>query len=51
MTEFPDFNFMGEETPNILTGSRYGFIVDPIDGTTNYSNNLPSFATIVCLDF
>jgi len=51
LSEFPDFNFMGEETQKVLSESRYGFIVDPIDGTTNYSNNLPSFATIVCLTF
>ncbi|OGJ42597.1 hypothetical protein A3B60_03125 [Candidatus Peregrinibacteria bacterium RIFCSPLOWO2_01_FULL_39_12] len=47
--EFPDFGFVGEETETQSTKSRYNFVVDPIDGTSNYSNGLPIFSTTISL--
>jgi len=59
--EFPDHQFVGEETKNALErlalpasgGGRNGsfrWIVDPLDGTTNYVHGLPSYAVSVALE-
>lgn len=49
-SHFPNHNFLGEETGthNELT-SEYMWVVDPIDGTTNFSHNFPHFATSIGL--
>ena len=47
---FPDDALQGEEFPPTPGTSGYTWIVDPLDGTTNYSLGLPVFATaIACL--
>src|SRR5271165_3589265 len=33
---FPQHNFLTEESPPIERGSDYRWIIDPLDGTTNY---------------
>jgi myo-inositol-1(or 4)-monophosphatase len=38
---FPDHTILSEEAGESAPGSRYTWIVDPIDGTTNYSRRLP----------
>ncbi|KAK0388659.1 hypothetical protein NLU13_4902 [Sarocladium strictum] len=42
---YPDISFMGEETykPGMRVGPEPTFIVDPIDGTTNFIHQLPDF--------
>lgn len=45
----PDATFIGEENENTNTNSEYKFIVDPIDGTTNFSRNLKMSAISVAL--
>ena len=45
----PDATFIGEENENTNTNSEYKFIVDPIDGTTNFSRNLKMSAISVSL--
>jgi len=42
--EFPDFGLMGEETAQDLPESPYTWVVDPLDGTRNYSAGIPLFA-------
>lgn len=46
---YPDHAFLGEE--NGLEGDPAGpiWIVDPIDGTNNYSLGIPVFATLIAL--
>ncbi|KAK7408166.1 hypothetical protein QQX98_009695 [Neonectria punicea] len=41
---FPDIAFMGEETyqPGMRIGPEPTFVVDPIDGTTNFVHSFPS---------
>jgi myo-inositol-1(or 4)-monophosphatase len=49
--EFPDFGFLGEETyqhGQKLTDSPI-FIVDPVDGTINFTRGFHNFAISLCL--
>jgi myo-inositol-1(or 4)-monophosphatase len=41
---YPDFSFIGEETytPGLKLTAAPTFIVDPIDGTTNFVHNFPA---------
>lgn len=50
--DFPDFEFLGEEGPagvSRSTGSRFCWIVDPLDGTTNYVHGLPNYSVSIGL--
>ncbi len=48
---FPDHLFLGEESRHdvSLDGPTPVWIVDPLDGTTNYSRHLPSFGVAVAV--
>jgi myo-inositol-1(or 4)-monophosphatase len=46
---FPDHDIMGEEGTNITMGSEYRWIVDPLDGTTNYAHGFPFFCVSIAL--
>lgn len=54
---FPDHQFLGEEDPTqqqrtvSQQNSPYRWIVDPLDGTTNYVHGLPNFAVSIALEF
>jgi len=39
---FPDHDYLAEEDSRKLTGSRWLWIVDPLDGTTNYAHGYPA---------
>lgn len=45
LSAFPSFQFIGEETyyPGQKLSEEPTFIVDPIDGTTNFVHNFPAF--------
>jgi len=45
----PDFGFIMEESGNDREDAPNVFIVDPIDGTTNFIHGLPHFATSVAV--
>ena len=45
----PDAYFLGEESNNDYKDSKYIFIVDPIDGTVNFSRSLNASAISVAL--
>ncbi|MBI5571779.1 MAG: inositol monophosphatase [Desulfomonile tiedjei] len=47
--EFPDHDVLAEETPPALTGSRWLWIVDPLDGTVNFAHGLPLFCISIGL--
>src|SRR5688500_7094508 len=50
---FPDHDFLGEEfDPEAIAkrGSDYRWIVDPLDGTTNYLHGLPAFAVSIAVE-
>ena len=46
---FPSHSFLGEETGLSVNDPDYCWIVDPLDGTSNYLANLPWFGTMVTL--
>jgi myo-inositol-1(or 4)-monophosphatase len=41
---FPDHAILSEEAGSSGTGDGYTWVVDPLDGTTNYSRHFPAFA-------
>jgi myo-inositol-1(or 4)-monophosphatase len=45
---FPDHTFLGEETHRD-EGGEYRWIIDPLDGTTNYIHALPIFSVSIAL--
>ena len=46
---FPDHNFLTEESGSIKKNSEYTWIIDPIDGTTNFTSEVPYFAVSIGL--
>lgn len=47
--KFPDHSIMAEERPAINTTSDYKWIIDPLDGTTNYIHGFPIFSISIAL--
>lgn len=47
----PDHNLLTEETGMIDRGSPYCWVVDPLDGSSNFLNHNPFFAVSVCLTY
>ncbi|MFC2124155.1 inositol monophosphatase family protein, partial [Bacteroidota bacterium] len=48
---FPQFNMVGEEKGARFTGSEYTWIIDPLDGTSNYAAGIPWFGILIALMF
>lgn len=48
--EFPGHDILTEESPEISTGSRFRWIIDPLDGTTNYAHGCPVFSVSIALE-
>ena len=46
---FPEHSFLAEESGEDGTSSDYTWIIDPLDGTTNFVHGYPSFAVSVAL--
>jgi myo-inositol-1(or 4)-monophosphatase len=46
---FPDHGILSEETPPTDSASPYRWIIDPLDGTTNYAHGYPCFATSIAV--
>ena len=47
---FPEFGILAEEGLSRDTGSPYRWIVDPIDGTTNFAHRFPVFSVSIALE-
>lgn len=47
--EFPDFGFLAEESGEKDLNSEYVWVIDPLDGTTNFSVGVPIFAISIAL--
>ena len=47
---FPEHNILTEETPMPERSSPYRWIIDPLDGTTNYTHGYPCFCTSIALE-
>ena len=46
---YPDHDFVAEESQTEELGGDYVWIVDPLDGTTNYTHAYPLFCTSIAL--
>lgn len=46
---FPQAGFIAEENAALIRNARYNWIIDPLDGTTNFLRGVPCFATSVAL--
>src|SRR5687768_15961356 len=49
LSTFPDHAFLGEESSELPEDKPYRWIVDPLDGTTNYVHQVPQYAVSVAL--
>ena len=47
--QYPEHSILSEEQGELNTGSEYLWVIDPLDGTTNFSHNLPIFAVSIAL--
>lgn len=48
---FPTHSILSEEREKIERGSSYKWIVDPLDGTTNFAHAFPIFCVTVALEY
>ena len=46
---YPDHGIISEESGNFNEGAEYVWIIDPIDGTLNFSRGVPLFGVMICL--
>ena len=47
---FPDHDILAEEFTDIDRGSDFRWIIDPLDGTTNYAHGYPYFCVSIALE-
>ncbi|OGI25148.1 MAG: hypothetical protein A3J76_03005 [Candidatus Moranbacteria bacterium RBG_13_45_13] len=46
---FPDHGIISEETAEYKNGSEYIWVIDPLDGTLNFSRGIPIFVTMLAV--
>lgn len=49
LTALPEAGFLGEESHHLGLDRDFVWVVDPIDGTSNYANGIPHWAVAVAL--
>src|SRR5512134_63154 len=49
-SSFPDHGVLSEESAEILSSSPYRWIVDPLDGTTNFAHGYPCFCVSIAVE-
>ncbi|MCE5281038.1 MAG: inositol monophosphatase [Deltaproteobacteria bacterium] len=47
---FPGHDILAEESPETLNGSEFRWVIDPLDGTTNYAHGYPIFCVSIALE-
>ncbi len=45
----PEAGFVTEEKTTTITGEKYDWIIDPLDGTTNFIHGLPTYSISIAL--
>jgi len=50
LSRFPKHSILGEEGTNLTGSSGLKWIIDPLDGTTNYAHDYPIFCVSVALE-
>lgn len=48
---YPGHAFLAEEKVQKRTGSPYRWIIDPLDGTTNYAHGFPVYCVSIALEY
>jgi myo-inositol-1(or 4)-monophosphatase len=48
---FPGHDILGEEDLSRDKGSEYRWLIDPLDGTTNYAHDFPVFCVSIALEY
>ena len=48
-SKFPDHNIIAEETGFLDKGSEYTWVVDPLDGTSNFAAGIPWFGVLIAV--
>lgn len=48
---YPQHDILAEEGSGIRKDSEYKWIIDPLDGTTNYTHGYPLFCTSIALEY
>ncbi|AEP29151.1 inositol-1-monophosphatase [Brumicola nitratireducens] len=48
---YPDHTFVGEEGGIVAGNDDYKWIIDPLDGTTNFIKGIPHFAVSIALQY
>jgi len=46
---YPDHGFLGEESGSTGSDTEYQWVIDPLDGTTNFLHGLPQFSVSIAL--
>jgi myo-inositol-1(or 4)-monophosphatase len=49
--KFPDHSIMAEESEDLNNGAEFKWIIDPLDGTTNFAHNFPFYAVSIGLEY
>lgn len=49
--EFPDYDVLAEEGSNTQSNADYKWIIDPLDGTTNFAHGYPLFCVCIALEY
>lgn len=49
--KFPDHDILAEEGTGERTNSPYKWVIDPLDGTTNFAHSYPMFAVSIALEY
>lgn len=47
--KYPDHSILSEEAGEDIKDSRYKWVIDPLDGTVNFSRKIPLFGVIIAL--
>ena len=50
LASFPGHGIIAEEETRILSNSGFTWIIDPLDGTTNYAHGYPCFSVSIALE-
>ncbi|KAF0239078.1 MAG: myo-inositol-1 [Prolixibacteraceae bacterium] len=49
LEKFPEHNTLGEETGFQNRSSEFTWVIDPLDGTSNFAAGIPWFGVIICV--
>lgn len=50
LASFPGHGILAEEGTSVRNGSGFTWIIDPLDGTTNYAHGYPCFSVSIALE-